>query len=117
MNEEKKIIEEKRVEKIYENLLIIYSFLVMWDTKETKMIQKCMAISFFHGYKINIFSLMKPIESNMNLRQNNRTEASFPYWHKSKFLGNEWSGIETRAQSKSCKIILEYFINSFPLLT
>ena len=29
MNEEKKIIEEKSVEKIYENLLITYSFLVM----------------------------------------------------------------------------------------
>ena len=72
---------------------------------------------YFHGYKINISSLMKPIEPNMNLRQKNRTEASFPYWHKSEFLGKEWSGMETRAQSKFCKIILEYFINSFPLLT
>ena len=103
MNEEKKIIEEKSVEKIYENLLITYSFLVMWDTEETKMIKKIWLYHFFkiyfHGYKINISSLMKPIEPNMNLRQKNRTEASFPYWHKSEFLGKEWSGIETRAQS------------------
>ena len=39
MNEEKKIIEKKSVEIIYENLLIIFSFLVMWDTKETEMIK------------------------------------------------------------------------------
>ena len=47
MNEEKKIIEEKRVEKIYENLLIIYSFLVMWDTEETEMIDNVWLYHFF----------------------------------------------------------------------
>ena len=47
MNEEKKIIEEKSVEKIYENLLIIYSFLVMWDTEETEMIDNVWLYHFF----------------------------------------------------------------------